>query len=293
MRSSRPARRAVRVMGLAPCPRVALEGLSCGGFGFIRPSRPARAVRADGGPLAARLCVSVGAGVPEPALRWRGLPLAGRSRAAAFLWPAFVATLLLTFGHSATAVPAASASTMSFILPSSGALMDVLARSEGRWFRRSSPAPASGTGILAIPANVCPKMLRLQVRTTEAALGPGALGRRRLPGPGTRRRSLTDCPAPSVSSARGAHDEADGGGQSSPDGGGAAGRCPAPAPRLHALQAVQKGQGGLHGRPRRRGRAEADEGLRRGPSRRRPSRRRFDGDAFLLLRGSRECRVCP
>ena len=121
--------------------------------------RAARAVRADGGPLAARLCVSVGAGVPEPALRWRGLPLAGRSRAAAFLCPAFVATLLLTFGHSATAVPAASASTMSFILPSSGALMDVLARSEGRWFRRSSPGPASGTGILAISANVCPQNL--------------------------------------------------------------------------------------------------------------------------------------
>ena len=119
----------------------------------------------------------------------------------------------------------------------------------------------------------------LQVRKTEAALGPGALGRRPLPGPGTRRRSLTDCPAPSVSSACGAHDEADGGGQSSPDGGGAAGRCPAPAPRVDALQAVQKGQGGLHGGVVGRCRAEADEGLRRGPSRRRPSRRRSDGDA--------------
>ena len=37
--------------------------------------------------------------------------------------------------------------------------LDVVARSESRWFRRSSPGPASGTGILAISANVCPQNL--------------------------------------------------------------------------------------------------------------------------------------
>jgi len=133
----------------------------------------------------------------------------------------------------------------------------------------------------------------LRVRKNDAALGPRALRRQALIGPGTRRRSLTDSAAPSVSSARGAHDEAHGGGQGRPEGGGAAGRCPAPAPRVDALQAVPQGKRSLHGRPRRRSRAEADEGLRRGPSRRRPRRRRSDGDAFLRLRGSRERRVCP
>ena len=39
---------------------------------------------------------------------------------------------LRTFGHSATAVPAARASTMSFILPSLVRWLDVLARSESR-----------------------------------------------------------------------------------------------------------------------------------------------------------------
>ena len=112
------------------------------------------------------------------------------------------------------------------------------------------------------------------------------------PSPNRHSTALSDSlSAPSVSSACGAHDEADGGRQSSPKGGGAAGRCPAPAPRLHALQAVPQGKRSLHGRSCRRRRAEADEGLRRGPSRRRPSQRRFDGATFLLLRGSRECRV--
>ena len=105
---------------------LAARGASLVRFmGFVRPSPPgaARAVRAE---ARARFFVERGLG---QVLGWRGLPpagrglpLAGRSRAAAFLCPAFVATLLLTFGHSATAVPAASASTMSFILPSSGAL---------------------------------------------------------------------------------------------------------------------------------------------------------------------------
>ena len=113
------------------------------------------------------------------------------------------------------------------------------------------------------------------------------------PSPATKAPALSDrlCCAFRLVGIQHPRDEAHGGGQGRPDGGGAAGRCPAPAPRVDALQAVQKGQGGLHGGARGGRRAEADEGLRRGPSRRRPSQRRFDGATFLLLRGSRECRV--
>ena len=105
---------------------LAARGASLVRFmGFVRPSPPARhercAQRRGRGFSWERVLGQVlgWRGLPPAG---RGLPLAGRSRAAAFLCPAFVATLLLTFGHSATAVPAASASTMSFILPSSGAL---------------------------------------------------------------------------------------------------------------------------------------------------------------------------
>ena len=206
-------------VSLVSCvPRVAVRCLSCGLWvlcvrrrrrgasgvvfcGLVRPgARRGRSART--GVLSRRVCVFPWErGCPSPRWDGGGCLLRGAPGRQPFSVRPLLQRCLRTFGHSATAVPAASASTMSFILPSSGALMDVRARSEGRWFRRSSPGPASGTGILAIPANVCPKMLRLQVRTTEAALGPGALGRRPLPGPGTRRRSLTDSAAPSVSSA--------------------------------------------------------------------------------------------
>ena len=53
------------------------------------------------------------------------------------------------------------------------------------------PGWASGTGILAIPANVCPKMLRggkyARPKRRHSARSPR---RAPLPGPGTRRRSL-------------------------------------------------------------------------------------------------------
>ena len=150
--------------------------------------------------------------------------------------------------------------------------LDVLTRSEGRWFRRSSREAASGTGILAIPANVCPKMLRLKSarpklptrhppsarrtppRTRHSTTLSDRLccafrlvgvrrprrGRwRRTRRPRRRRSSRT---LPCASSSR---------------------RCAASSTKRPGRPAR---------RPRRRRRAEADEGLRRGPSRRRRAR---------------------
>ena len=111
-------------VGLVRLSRGARASL-VGFMGFVRPSPPgaARAVRAE-----ARGAVSWERGLGRSldggsCLRWgRGCLSRAAPGRQPFLCPAFVATLLLTFGHSATAVPAASASTMSFILPSSGAL---------------------------------------------------------------------------------------------------------------------------------------------------------------------------
>ena len=57
------------------------------------------------------------------------------------------------------------------------------------------------------------------------------------------------------------------------------------------MQAVQKGQGGLHGRNRGWRRAEADEGLRRGPSRRRPHRHLFARRRHIDVRHRRDPRA--